>query len=77
MHPITGDLFSEAQMKDMTEAERKSLVRIEGSPADVERISEAVKRLNRAERRAANRKAGLLSNGQPKPRAALPRDGAS
>ena len=65
MDPNSGRLYTEGQMVGLSDDERARLVRLEGRPEDVQRISDAVKRLNRAERRAANRKAGLRRDSGP------------
>lgn len=66
MDPNSGRLYNEAQMAQLSEDERARLVRMEGRQEDIERISRAVESLNRAERRKANREAGLRSNGESK-----------
>ncbi len=66
MDPNSGKLYSQDDMAKMTEAEQARLVRMEGRLEDIERVSAAVQALNRAERRKANREAGLRSNGEPK-----------
>lgn len=66
MDPNSGRLYTEDEMVNLDPAERAKLVELRGEQRDIERISDAVKRLNRQERRAANRKAGLRSNGDPK-----------
>ena len=66
MDPNSGRLYTEAQMEELPEDERARLVHLKGSLADVERISNAVSAMNRAERRRANRAAGLRSNGTTK-----------
>lgn len=55
MDPNSGKLYTEGDMALMTKEERDRLVELRGKPEDIERISEAVAALNRAERRAAAR----------------------
>ncbi len=66
MDPNSGRIYDEAEMAKLADDERARLVRMEGRQEDIERISAAVQALNRAERRKANRDAGLRSNGEPK-----------
>jgi hypothetical protein len=66
MDPNSGKLYTEAQMAELTDEQRKRLVYMEGKTEDIERISHAVADLNRADRRKANRAKGLRSNGEPK-----------
>lgn len=66
MDPRSGELYSQREMESMDDFERERLVLLRGKIEDIERLSEGIKALNREERRAANRKAGLRSNGEPK-----------
>lgn len=66
MDPRSGQVYTEREMQSLSEFERERLVKMEGRREDIERISRAVAGLNRAERRKANREAGLRSNGEAK-----------
>ena len=55
MNPYTGKLYTESDMANMTSEERSELVELSGSFAHIQRISEAVGNMNRAERRASAR----------------------
>jgi hypothetical protein len=56
MDPNSGRLYSEQDMAKMTEEERARVVELRGSQEDIERISQAVQSMNRAERRAAGQR---------------------
>ena len=53
MDPGTGRIYSQSEMDRMTEEAKAKLIRLEGRREDIERISQAVQDMNRAERRAA------------------------
>jgi hypothetical protein len=56
MDPNSGRLYTEAEMADLSEARRAELVELKGKREDIERISQAVQAMNRAERRAAGQR---------------------
>ena len=66
MDPNSGRIYEEVELLRLSPEDRAKLVEIKGRREDVERISDAVKSMNRAERRAENRRRGLRSNGERK-----------